>query len=309
MYNRTRSHILISLLALIALTPSCNQTTGPSEEAQEVVTPVTLTPIMFKSVTSTVDLPATTTFMSKSIIRATTTGAIEKISIIQSDYVLLNQLLFTIRTREAMALGNTMSNDTSLSFKGLINIRSSKEGVISSVSYQMGDFVQEGDELATISDQNSLVFILDVPFELDKFVGNNSKCTIVLPDNQQISGIITGKLSEMNMETQTIRYVVRPNNAGRLPANLIAKVSLIRSKNDKAMILPKKAVLGDETQTEFWVMKLINDSVAVKVPVSKGFENNEEVEITNPVFLTSDRIVLTGNYGLPDTAIISVIKE
>jgi hypothetical protein len=56
-------------------------------------------------------------------------------------------------------------------------------------------------------------------------------------------------------------------------------------------------------------MKLINDSVAIKVPVSKGFENNDEVEITDPVFLTSDRIVLSGNYGLPDTALISIIKE
>ena len=56
-------------------------------------------------------------------------------------------------------------------------------------------------------------------------------------------------------------------------------------------------------------MKLINDSTAIKVVVSKGFENNDEVEITEPVFLSSDRIVLTGNYGLPDTARIAIIKE
>ncbi len=31
------------------------------------------------------------------------------------------------------------------------------------------------------------------------------------------------------------------------------------------LVLPKQAVLGNETQTEFWVMKLINDSTAVKV--------------------------------------------
>jgi hypothetical protein len=36
--------------------------------------------------------------------------------------------------------------------------------------------------------------------------------------------------------------------------------------------------------------------------VKKGFENNEEVEITNPEFLETDRIILTGSYGLPDTA-------
>jgi hypothetical protein len=56
-------------------------------------------------------------------------------------------------------------------------------------------------------------------------------------------------------------------------------------------------------------MKLLNDSTAIKIIVSKGFENNEEVEIINPVFLPSDRIVLTGNYGLPDTARVTIIKE
>ena len=208
-----------------------------------------------------------------------------KYQLIQGDYISANQLLFTIRTREAMALNNTIRKDSSLSFKGLINITSHKEGVISSISYQKGDFVQEGDELAVVSEQNSLVFILDVPFELDSYIERNRNCTIVLPDNRQISGTITGKLPEMDMQSQTIRYVVKPSAAGRLPGNLIASISLVKSTNDKALVLPKQAVLGDETQTEFWVMKLINDSTAIKVIVSKGFENNEEVEITDPVFL------------------------
>jgi hypothetical protein len=56
-------------------------------------------------------------------------------------------------------------------------------------------------------------------------------------------------------------------------------------------------------------MKLLNDSTAIKIVVSKGFENNDEVEITKPEFLPSDRIVLTGNYGLPDTARVTIIKE
>jgi hypothetical protein len=69
------------------------------------------------------------------------------------------------------------------------------------------------------------------------------------------------------------------------------------------------AILGDETQTEFWVMKLLNDSIAIKVNVTKGYENNNEVEITGSDFMPTDRIVLTGNYGLPDTAKITIIKE
>ena len=143
----------------------------------------------------------------------------------------------------------------------------------------------------------------------ENYVEKNRKCTIVLPDSRKISGSITGKLSEMDMQSQTVRYVIKPLSPGRLPANLIGTVSLIRSTNNKAIVLPKRAVLGDETQTKFWVMKLINDSTAIKINVSKGFESNDEVEITDPIFTATDRIILTGNYGLPDTARITIIRD
>lgn len=305
-----RKYLSICLISgLFALTISCGHSTETTEEVVDVKTPVTIAPVEFKSVESTVDLPAVSTFLNKSIIRATTTGIIEKILINQGDVIETGQLLFSIRTREAMALNNSTGSDSSLSFKGLINITSHNEGVISAISYRKGDFVQEGDELAVVSEQNSLVFILDVPYEMEKYIASNKTCSIVLPDNSRISGNITRKLSEMDMQSQTVRYVIKPSDTHHLPGNLISKVSLVKSSNSKALILPKRAVLGNETQTEFWIMKLINDSTAIKIIVSKGFENNDEVEITDPRLLTSDRIVLTGNYGLPDTAKVMIIKE
>lgn len=304
-----RTQYFLSLIATVSLICSCKNGSKTSEETSVVKTPVTIVPVTYKSVTSTVGLPATATFMNKSIIRATTTGTIEKILISPGEYINTDQLLFTIRTREAMALGKKAQMDTSLSFKGLINITSHKEGVINSISYQKGDFVQEGDEMAIVSEQNSLVFILDVPFEFDKYIEKNRNCRIILPDKREINGTITGKLPEMDIQSQTIRYVVKPQSAGHLPGNLIASIKLVKSTSEKALVLPKQAVLGNEAQTDFWVMKLMNDSTAIKIPISKGFENNEEVEITDPAFLPSDRIVLTGNYGLPDTAKVKIIKE
>jgi biotin carboxyl carrier protein len=287
---------------------SCRHSAKTSEEPGEVKTPVTVVPVAYKSVTSTVSLPAVATFIHKSIVRATTSGTIEKTLINPGDFVAADQLLFTLRTREAMALGKQGQGDSSLNFKGLINITSHKEGVINSISYQKGDFVQEGDELAVVSEQNSLCFFLDIPFELEKYIEINRNCKIILPDNRQINGTITGKLPEMDIQSQTIRYVVKPQTADRLPGNLIASITLVKSTSDKAQVLPKQAVLGDETQKTFWVMKLLNDSTAIKVLVTKGFENNEEVEIAEPEFMISDRMVLTGNYGLPDTARITIIK-
>ena len=304
----TRTHYFLCLLIILGLVSSCKQAPKTSEETTEVKTPVTVAPITYKSFSSTVPLPAVATFMNKSTIRATTAGNIEQVLIIQGDYVNSGQLLFTIKTREAMALGKKFQADTSLNFAGIIKVTAPVEGVINSISHQKGDFVQEGDEMAALWEQNSLVFILTVPFELDKYIERNKNCTINLPDNSKIGGTITHKLPEMDIQSQTVRYIVKPSTTSHLPGNLIASINLVKTTSEKAVVLPKQAVLGNETQTEFWVMKLVNDSTAIKTPVTKGYENNEEVEITDPVFSPSDRIVLTGNYGLPDTARITIMK-
>jgi hypothetical protein len=309
MLTKIKSFLCILMVSgtLICLV-SCKHSAQATEETAVVKTPVTVIPLTYKSVTSTVSLPAVATFLNKNIIRATTAGTIDKILITPGEFISKNQLLFAIRTKEASALANTVQNDTSLSFKGLINITSHEEGVINSISYQKGDFVQEGDELAIVSEQNSLVFILDLPFELEKYIDRNRNCSIILPDKREIRGTITGKLPEMDVLSQTVRYIIRPVSNEKLPSNLIASINLVKSASEKALVLPKQAVLGNETQTEFWVMKLLNDSTAVKIPVNKGFENNEEVEITSPEFLSSDRILMTGNYGLADTARVTIIK-
>jgi HlyD family secretion protein len=310
MITRIRTRILPVLISLaIVLLYSCRHSKEASEEATIVKTPVTIAPVEYKSVASTVTLPAVATFMNKSVIRATTSGIIDKVLIDPGQSVKPDQLLFTIRTREAIALDRGARSDSSLNFKGLINIISRKEGVINSIAYQKGDFVQEGDEMAIVSDQSSLVFILDVPIELDRYIEKNRRCKITLPDQRKIEASIIRKLAEMDMQSQTVRYVVKPVSEESFPANLIASIDLVKSTNEKALVMPKQAVLGNETQTEFWVMKIVNDSTAIRVDVTKGYENNEEVEITAPGFLPSDRIVLTGNYGLSDTARVTISKK
>lgn len=73
-------------------------------------------------------------------------------------------------------------------------------------------------------------------------------------------------------------------------------------------MLPKSAVLSDELMQRFWVMKLINDSTAIKVPVTIGAQNDSLIEIKNPVFNSYDKILVSGNYGLSDTALVKVLK-
>lgn len=304
------NYFIFPLVLSAAVTLTCCKNSGSKneEDSIEARTPVTVVSVTDKPISETIDLSAVSVFMNKNIIRSATTGTIEEISVTPGAFINRNQLLFTVKTREAMAVRNNQSGDTSLNFNGIIKIFSSKEGIISSISHQNGDFVQEGDELAVIAEQSSLVFILEVPFEFKSLIEKRSTCSLKLPDNSVITGVINGKLPEMNVQAQTISFLVKPVTFNRLPQNLIAVASIIKSSEESAAVLPKQAVLGNEALTEFWVMKLLNDSIAVKVLVKKGIETINEVEITDPVFNPSDRVILTGNYGLPDTASIIIMK-
>jgi biotin carboxyl carrier protein/small nuclear ribonucleoprotein (snRNP)-like protein len=295
--------IMISLLAV-----SCNNRKVTAEKEIDAKTPVTITGPVIKDVSEIIEFPSVTSYQAKNIIRSSTTGVVESVGVTQGENVNAGKLLFTVKTREAAALQNSNAVDSSLGFKGTIRIVSPKEGVVSTISHHTGDFVQEGDEMAAISDRNSLVFIIEVPFEMSKYIEKNRECSLRLPDNSVIKGSIKGILPEMNVQDQTVSYIVQPESNRQLPQNLIAVAGIKKDTRKNAQVLPKNAILGNETQTEFWVMKLINDSTAVKIPVKKGIENKDEVEITEPGFLPGDRILVTGNYGLPDTAAV-VIKR
>ncbi|MBC7400292.1 MAG: RND transporter, partial [Mucilaginibacter sp.] len=93
-----------------------------------------------------------------------------------------------------------------------------------------------------------------------------------------------------------------------IPENLIAKARIVKSLKPNTQSLPKSAVLANETQTEFWVMKMINANTAVKTPVKKGIETANSIEILSPKFTAQDKIITTGNYGLADTAKVKITQ-
>jgi hypothetical protein len=85
-------------------------------------------------------------------------------------------------------------------------------------------------------------------------------------------------------------------------------VTLVKQSKPNTVSLLKSAVLTDEVQSQFWIMKMIDSVTAVKVPVTKGLESADKVEILTPRLNPTDKILLTGNYGLPDTAKVTIIK-
>jgi len=67
-------------------------------------------------------------------------------------------------------------------------------------------------------------------------------------------------------------------------------------------------LMTNETQSEFWIMRIDASDMAVKIPVKKGIENDSIVEIISPQLNGKDLIISEGAYGLPDSTVITIIK-
>ncbi len=294
---------VVKIICLFSLV-SCHKTTDTgSADIPEGLTPVTITHATIGSLTDAITLNATSAFLLKTSVKSEVNGYLQKVNIHLGQRVNQGQELFIVRSKESEHLGNTISRlDTSLRFSGLVHIKAPAPGYITELSYQTGDYVQDSEVLATISDINSLVFLLELPYELTAYLPNNKTVELTLPDGKKYKGTVKSSLPTVDPVSQTQSYVIHVPGISSIPENLVATVKFTRKSKSDAIVLPKEALLTDETQTVFWIMKMTDSVTAIRVPVTRGLETSDNVEIVSPRLTPSDLILLTGNYGLPDTA-------
>jgi multidrug efflux pump subunit AcrA (membrane-fusion protein) len=297
---------LLSLLSILLITlSSCGK-----KDAEETETPVKGVEVTAGNPITTkmneyLDLNANTFFLSQEIVRATFPGFILKTDKNLGDHVKKGELLFTLKTKEASASDSIYLENQ---FNGMVNIYARSNGILTELTYQSGDYVTESDRLALIVDPSSLRIMLNVPFQYSNNVSRTDSYLIKLPDKKEFSARVVKKLPSIDAVNQTQSFILEPNTSLNVPANLnlIVKIPLKTLVN--AVALPKSAVVTNETESEFWVMKIINDSTAVKFDIKKGIETDSLVQIKEPVLSVNDRFVTEGAYGLPDTVTIMIKK-
>ncbi len=303
----TKPILFCTLIAFIFT--SCKQEIT-AEKGIDASIPVTLTTIDTTAISSSIDLNATATYLVKNVIKANATGYLNSVNVASNDFVSKGKELFSIKTRESKVLGNTINKiDPTLNFGGAIKVRANTNGYITAVNVQQGDYVQDGDALATINDSNSFAIVLSLPFELKKQVAIGKQLQVLLPDSTSVQAKVQKFMPSVDVTSQTQNVVLQIIGKHDIPENLIVKVRITKASNSKSISLPKAAVLSDETEKDFWIMKMINATTAVKIPIKKGIETNDRVEVLSPILNREDKILITGNYGVADTIKVKVSKK
>lgn len=295
------------ILFLIAISACKNQNSSNQDQAS-VVTPVTVVHPEKVTLKEEITLNATSSYLLKNFLKANINGYIVNSRIKLGQYVRKGEVLFELKTKEAQNLGNTINHlDSTFHFLGLKQIKSPVSGYITQLNHQTGDYVQDGEQLVELTDKNSFGFIMNLPYENHHLIKIGKHLNINLPDGRLIDGIVNQIMPNLDSISQTQKVLIKIHPDFNIPENLVANVSIVKDTSVNFSV-PNACVLTDESQSSFWMMKMINDSTAIKIPLKKGIEANNRIEILKPKLFSTDRILNSGNYGLADTALVRVKK-
>jgi multidrug efflux pump subunit AcrA (membrane-fusion protein) len=303
--ERLNKSCMVFLLTAAAISIfSCRRNETESDNAVEVKTAVSFVSPSIQSITENITLNGVTVFQKKNNIRSINTGYITSLKFKPGDEIKTGQVFCTIGTKEQEALKNISAVDSSLEkFQKPIAVYANGSGVITSISVVQGDYVSEGDILAGFSEPSSLIVRVNVPYEYNKFVSTGKMCEILLPDGKNIHTAISGEMPSVDATSQAQTYFIRLPDE-RLPENLNVTIHISKNQKNNLLCVPTIAIQTDEMQRQFWVMKIFNDTLAVKIPVTTGLQNDSLTEIISDEIKPGDKIITQGAYGLADSSLV-----
>ena len=295
--------LLLSICILSFLLNSCAK--KETTEAEQIpVVSVKTSPVISGEIENSLSFNGKTIYLRKNLVVSPISGYVLKMSVKFGDAVKKGGLLFEIQTKENKALENSNTGNM-----GIIRVVAPSNGVISTLNITTpGAYTVEGGALCTVSESDDVMIQLNLPFEFNSLVKKGTRCRLVLDENTKFEGIVYQILPTVDEANQTQQILIKPLTNKKLPENLNLAVEILKARHNNSCLISRDAVMTNETQSKFWVMKVVNNKLAIKVPFRKGIENDNMVEALSSGLTNADRVITEGAYGLNDSTVVKVIK-
>ncbi|WP_339917816.1 efflux RND transporter periplasmic adaptor subunit [Yeosuana marina] len=244
-------------------------------------------------------------YLNKTTVTAPITGYVTTVNTALGNWVKKGDLLFKIQTKESKALKD--SNLSPSNQFGIISVFASAMGYVNTLNItDSGVYITEGSAMATIVKNEDIAVQVNAPYNYSKLLNSSNTIDIELPNKEVLPATFYKAIPMVDPVSQTQQMLFKLKKYSPLPENLNVIVSLLSSEKANSVMLPKDAILTNETQDEFWIMKVNQDSLSIKVPIQKGIENANTVEILSPKLTPADAIIQQGAYGLPDSTKVKI---
>ena len=286
---------------------SCKQKVADETSQKAPLPEVGVTQPYLGNIKETEEINGQIVFLNKTNIVAPITGFVTLVRVKINDKIRKGQLLYKIQTKESKALQK--ANRLPIENFGVINVYAPTTGYISNQNIpDTGVFVTEGNPLLTIVKNTDMAIQVNTPFTLSEIIKKQKDIVVVLPNKTIKTAYFYKAIPTMDAVSQTQKILFKLKKYSALPENLNVLIKIPVFEKNNSILVPKDAVLSNETQDKFWIMKVNKDNLALKIPIKKGIENNGKVEILKPKLNLNDKIIEKGAYGLPDSTKVKIIK-
>jgi HlyD family secretion protein len=288
-------------------------------------TPVRVAAVVRANLPLTISAPGRTAALVQQKVRAPFAGTLTDLKVADGDIVSHGQILGTIVAREseaALSGSREMLRDAStpaerqdaqralaLAEKNLVRkpLVAAWDGAVLSHAASAGDRVSEDQEILTISDASSIVFLADVgQGDLPRIRPGQRVKVEVAGGTQPLSGVVHAVLPGANPAdfTGPVRVNLQ-RSAGRLPIGLFGTARILVGERVEVGVVPDAALLRDDV-TGVSRICIVQNSRAHWITVSAGAKDSGRTEIASPPLPEGASVIVSGLVGLPEGKLVAI---
>ena len=322
-------HAAVAII-VVATISACSRGAGAtadstsSADGAAAATPVHMATVSVGNIDITVSGPGQTNALDLQKIRAPFTGTLTSLRAVVGERVGAGQVIGSIVSQPsqaavtgAQAMLSAASTPTersdaaravTLARQNLVAtpLRVPRSGIIVSRGASQGDLMSQGDSIVSIAAAGSIAFIARIAQNDLVHVRPGQHATIVLPGGASpAGGIVRGLLPADSSGGMTVPVRIdlqgAPLAAGApVQPGLFGTARIIVGAHTQVATVPAAAVLRDDISGVSSIALVAADGKAHWVTVTTGASEGDRVEITAPQLARGQRVIVSGQVGLPD---------
>ncbi len=299
-------------------------TEKPAATASADAVPVRVASARRATLSEIVSGPGRTVAMTQQRIRAPFSGTLIELNVVDGDRVTRGSRLAAIVSRDsgaAVSGAREMIREAktpvekqdaeralALAERGLVRseIAAPSDGVVLSHAAAQGDRVSEDQEILTIADASSIVFLADVPQSDLSRVRPGQRVEVALAGR---AGPVPGTVHDVQPGANSADFTVpvRINLHGLReipPLGLFGTARITVREHRGVVVVPDSALIRDDVSGTTRIA-LIQDGRAHWIDVAAGLRGVEGTEIADPPLSPGQSVVVSGQVGLPEGALVA----
>ncbi len=188
-------------------------------------------------------------------------------------------------------------------------IKSPISGRVGERLAKIGARIQPTDKLFSVVNNAQVIAVVYVPEKYLKQlkIGQDAFITSDNLEGEQFDAWIKRISPVVDPSSGTFKVTVGVRNRGNvLRPGMFVNVHIIIDTHKDVVLVPKTAIVYEN---EYMNVYVVRDSIARKIQLNPGFEDNEKVEVLNEGISAGDSIIVVGQAGMKDNTEVQVVRS